>query len=62
MMADFGPEREEGEAGQREAAGEVGRAAEKHILEVLAEMAEDLGVDDLAAQHDHYLYGVEKEE
>jgi hypothetical protein len=38
----------------------VGQAAEKHILEVLAEMAEDLGLEDLAEQHDHYLYGVEK--
>jgi prevent-host-death family protein len=26
----------------------------------LADMAEDLGVDDLAEQHDHYLYGVDK--
>lgn len=26
----------------------------------LAEIAEDLGVDDLAENHDHYLYGVEK--
>lgn len=57
-MSAFGPEREENDR----AAGEVGRTAEKHILEVLAEMAEDLGVEDLAAQHDHYLYGVEKAE
>lgn len=26
----------------------------------LAEIAEDLGIDDLAKNHDHYLYGVEK--
>lgn len=26
----------------------------------LAEIAEDLGIDDLAENHDHYLYGVEK--
>ncbi len=26
----------------------------------LADMAQDLGVDDLAEQHDHYLYGVDK--
>lgn len=32
----------------------------KGTLAALADMAEDLGVDDLAEQHDHYLYGVDK--
>lgn len=27
----------------------------------LASIAEDLGVDDLSENHDHYLYGVDKE-
>lgn len=35
-------------------------AEPKSIFTTLADMAEDLGVDDLAEQHDHYLYGVEK--
>lgn len=32
----------------------------KKILRKLSERAMDLGVSDLAAQHDHYLYGTEK--
>ena len=32
----------------------------KGTLSTLADMAEDLGVDDLAEQHDHYLYGLDK--
>lgn len=35
-------------------------AEEKGTFAALADMAQDLGVDDLAEQHDHYLYGVEK--
>lgn len=35
-------------------------AEEKSTFSALAAMAEDLGVDDLAKQHDHYLYGVDK--
>ncbi len=35
-------------------------AEEKKTFSALADMAEDLGVDDFAEQHDHYLYGVEK--
>lgn len=31
-----------------------------NTLSVLAAMAEDLGIDDLAENHDHYLYGVDK--
>ena len=27
---------------------------------VLADLAQNLGVEDLAEQHDHYLYGTEK--
>jgi hypothetical protein len=34
--------------------------APSSILASLAAMAEDLGIDDLAENHDHYLYGVEK--
>jgi prevent-host-death family protein len=33
---------------------------EKGTFLTLAEMAQDLGVEDLAEQHDHYLYGVDK--
>ncbi len=32
----------------------------KKILQRLSSRAMDLGVSDLAAQHDHYLYGTEK--
>ena len=32
-----------------------------HVLQRLLALATDLGVDDLAGQHDHYLYGVEKQ-
>lgn len=35
-------------------------AEEKGTFAALADMAQDLGVDDLAEQHDHYLYGVDK--
>ena len=35
-------------------------AEEKGTFATLANMAEDLGIDDLAEQHDHYLYGTEK--
>lgn len=39
-----------------------GTATEKgHILYDLLALAEDLGVNDLAEQHDHYLYSVEKQ-
>jgi prevent-host-death family protein len=42
--------------------GETSGAATtpSNILASLAAMAEDLGIDDLAENHDHYLYGVEK--
>ncbi len=33
---------------------------ERGAFSALANMAQDLGVDDLAEQHDHYLYGVDK--
>lgn len=33
----------------------------KKILQRLSARAKDLGVSDLAAQHDHYLYGTEKQ-
>ncbi len=32
----------------------------KNVLQRLSERAMDLGVSDLASQHDHYLYGTEK--
>ena len=32
----------------------------KKILQRISERAMDLGVSDLAAQHDHYLYGTKK--
>lgn len=35
-------------------------AEEKSTFSALADMAQDLGVDDLAEQHDHYLYGIDK--
>ncbi len=35
-------------------------AEEKNTFSALADMAQDMGVDDLAEQHDHYLYGVDK--
>lgn len=35
-------------------------ADDKGTFATLADMAQDLGVDDLAEQHDHYLYGVDK--
>mgnify|MGYP002863635323 CR=1 FL=1 len=35
-------------------------AEKKGTFAALVEMAEDLGVADLAEQHDHYLYGTEK--
>ncbi|HID50621.1 MAG TPA: type II toxin-antitoxin system Phd/YefM family antitoxin [Anaerolineae bacterium] len=35
-------------------------AEEKGTFTALADMAQDFGVDDLAEQHDHYLYGVDK--
>nr|VFK41615.1 MAG: hypothetical protein BECKTC1821E_GA0114239_101248 [Candidatus Kentron sp. TC]VFK50045.1 MAG: hypothetical protein BECKTC1821D_GA0114238_10884 [Candidatus Kentron sp. TC]VFK62348.1 MAG: hypothetical protein BECKTC1821F_GA0114240_10734 [Candidatus Kentron sp. TC] len=34
----------------------------KRVLQRLSERAMDFGVSDLAAQHDHYLYGTEKDE
>lgn len=35
-------------------------AEDKSTFSLLADMAQDFGVDDLAEQHDHYLYGVDK--
>ncbi|VFM95086.1 MAG: hypothetical protein BECKG1743D_GA0114223_101526 [Candidatus Kentron sp. G] len=32
----------------------------KRILQRLSDRAMDFGISDLAAQHDHYLYGTEK--
>jgi predicted DNA-binding antitoxin AbrB/MazE fold protein len=37
----------------------VGKKIPRCVREIL-EMAEDLGVPDLAQQHDHYLYGLPK--
>ena len=33
---------------------------ESNVLKELSDLATDLGVDDLAEQHDHYLYGTDK--
>jgi predicted DNA-binding antitoxin AbrB/MazE fold protein len=46
---------------QIEPESEVAATEEGHILYDLLALAEDLGVNDLAEQHDHYLYGVEKQ-
>jgi hypothetical protein len=35
--------------------------AEDHLLHRIAALATDLEVPDLAEQHDHYLYGTEKQ-
>ncbi|WP_420631809.1 type II toxin-antitoxin system Phd/YefM family antitoxin [Candidatus Leptofilum sp.] len=35
-------------------------AEQKGTFATLADMAQDLGADDLAEQHDHYLYGTDK--
>ncbi len=40
------------------AEGETGR--EPGILDDLLDLAQDFGIPDLAAQHDHYLYGTPK--
>lgn len=32
----------------------------KNVLSKLINIAEDLGVEDLSENHDHYLYGTEK--
>jgi hypothetical protein len=34
---------------------------EEHLLHRIASLATDLGVSDLSTQHDHYLYGTEKQ-
>ncbi|OHB87671.1 MAG: hypothetical protein A3D13_02285 [Planctomycetes bacterium RIFCSPHIGHO2_02_FULL_40_12] len=34
---------------------------EGKVLQRIAARAKDLGISDLAAQHDHYLYGTEKQ-
>ena len=34
---------------------------QKNFLRKLSERAMDLGISDLATQHDHYLYGTEKQ-
>jgi hypothetical protein len=39
---------------------ETPATTEPDLLRRIASMAQDLGVDDLAEQHDHYLYGTEK--
>ncbi|HRQ40683.1 MAG TPA: type II toxin-antitoxin system Phd/YefM family antitoxin [Chloroflexota bacterium] len=45
---------------QQQSQAEVMAATEQNSFLALAEMAQDLGVDDLAEQHDHYLYSVDK--
>ncbi len=43
-----------------EPAPQVVAKADVTVLQQLLSLATDLGVDDLAEQHDHYLYGTEK--
>jgi len=45
---------------QIESLPEVDAQPTSHVLQQLLTLATDLGVDDLAEHHDHYLYGVEK--
>ena len=45
---------------RREAPGERSEQRTGNVLQGLLTLATDLGVDDLAEQHDHYLYGTEK--
>lgn len=45
---------------QQQSQSSAADAKTKNSFLALAEMAQDLGVTDLAEQHDHYLYGVEK--
>jgi prevent-host-death family protein len=49
------PERKEPTAADQDGAHPVSSTS----LSYLAALAQDLGVDDLAENHDHYLYGVE---
>jgi prevent-host-death family protein len=42
-------------------AQEANYTTPSRLLSALADMAEDLGVEDLAEHHDHYLNGVDKE-
>lgn len=34
---------------------------QRKVLQRISERAIDLGVSDLSSQHDHYLYGIEKQ-
>lgn len=45
---------------RREVAEEQSEPRTGNALQGLLNLATDLGVDDLAEQHDHYLYGTEK--
>jgi hypothetical protein len=45
---------------RREVAEEQSELRTGNALQELLRLATDLGVDDLAEQHDHYLYGAEK--
>lgn len=40
---------------------QVATPANGTVLQQLLSLATDLGVNDLAEQHDHYLYGTEKQ-
>lgn len=43
-----------------EPAGEPTRAESPGVLDDLLDLVTDFGITDLAAQHDHYLYGTAK--
>ena len=45
---------------KRETVEEQPRQRTGNVLQELLSLATDLGVEDLAEQHDHYLYGTEK--
>jgi hypothetical protein len=47
-------------AQKREIAEEEHQQRTGKVLQELLSLATDLGVEDLAEQHDHYLYGTEK--
>lgn len=38
----------------------VAPAQSKHRFAYLLDIAEDMGIDDLSENHDHYLYGADK--
>lgn len=60
LMAQLETLTEQAQAYEQASKPKVEYKITKSTFSTLAEMAEDLGVDDLAENHDHYLYGVDK--